>query len=628
MKQKPTIGGHSYVLNLLFVILNILGLVLLVWGNHDSQYESGAWMRWLGISLVVLTSAGIIILKGRLMMSSVARVIVGSLLIVSGLVKANDPMGFAYKLEEYFEDGALAYRIKELFGAPEFSLEGWMSWALSLSILICLLEIVFGVMLLIGGKIKTASYVLLPLMLFFTFLTWHTASCDPDAEFLDRDVYASNDPIALSLVDQAEDNDKIKVVKNNKREIIIEQMKTPQCVTDCGCFGDAMKGSVGRSLTPNESLWKDIVLLYLVLWIFISQWIIEANNRRQNILFGSFGLLFVSFFAWVFGWYFSIFFALAVIVAALWIKRAGGIVFGNHSGSLIGVLTISLSLIIFVLMYSPLKDYRPYAVGSDLNAKMNDGVPGKYESTIVYKNKRTGEKKEYLANSSEFMDSKIWEDEDWEFLKMSQRTIVPEKLPSIMDFNPCVRLDDFGPEEASLDFITIPKSESGDTIIKIWSKQEEVLLDVSWNEYTDDIEGYPTQFFEVRDTVIKMTEIEDDICIADELLALDEVVIMTAKSLDEASWNSMSEIKSILKACKKKRVPMILICNASRTEINAFRKKHSLKIPCFSMDEIELKIIARSDPSILVLNKGKVKAKLPHRSFTDGSRFVKEYLKK
>ena len=37
------------------------------------------------------------------MMSSVARVLVGGLFIVSGLIKANDPIGFSYKLEEYFD---------------------------------------------------------------------------------------------------------------------------------------------------------------------------------------------------------------------------------------------------------------------------------------------------------------------------------------------------------------------------------------------------------------------------------------------------------------------------------------------------------------------------------------------
>jgi hypothetical protein len=42
-------------------------------------------------------------------------VIVGVLFVVSGLIKANDPIGFSYKLQEYFEDGALAYRIKDAF---------------------------------------------------------------------------------------------------------------------------------------------------------------------------------------------------------------------------------------------------------------------------------------------------------------------------------------------------------------------------------------------------------------------------------------------------------------------------------------------------------------------------------
>jgi uncharacterized membrane protein YphA (DoxX/SURF4 family) len=38
-----------------------------------------------------------------------------------------------------------------------------------LSVLICLAEIVFGVLLIIGGKIKTVAYLTLFMMLFFTF---------------------------------------------------------------------------------------------------------------------------------------------------------------------------------------------------------------------------------------------------------------------------------------------------------------------------------------------------------------------------------------------------------------------------------------------------------------------------
>ena len=33
----------------------------------------------------------------------ISRLVVGSLFIVSGLIKANDPVGFSYKLKDYFE---------------------------------------------------------------------------------------------------------------------------------------------------------------------------------------------------------------------------------------------------------------------------------------------------------------------------------------------------------------------------------------------------------------------------------------------------------------------------------------------------------------------------------------------
>jgi uncharacterized membrane protein YphA (DoxX/SURF4 family) len=60
------------------------------------------------------------------------RLLVGSLFIVSGLIKSNDAMGFMYKLEEYFEPGAL-------------NLPGLEEYALSLSVLICIGEILLGV---------------------------------------------------------------------------------------------------------------------------------------------------------------------------------------------------------------------------------------------------------------------------------------------------------------------------------------------------------------------------------------------------------------------------------------------------------------------------------------------------
>ena len=67
-----------------------------------------------------------------------ARTLVGSLFIVSGLIKANDALGFMYKLEEYFEPGAL-------------NLESWTEFALPIAVFVCIAEILLGVAILLGA---------------------------------------------------------------------------------------------------------------------------------------------------------------------------------------------------------------------------------------------------------------------------------------------------------------------------------------------------------------------------------------------------------------------------------------------------------------------------------------------
>ena len=122
MKEQITVQGRSKIFNIVFVLINLLGLSFMAMGYHVNFEEQKVMFLTIGLISMMLSIGGLIIFKGKLMMASVARVIVGGLFIVSGLVKANDPIGFAYKLEEYFEDGALAYRVKELLGAPGFSL--------------------------------------------------------------------------------------------------------------------------------------------------------------------------------------------------------------------------------------------------------------------------------------------------------------------------------------------------------------------------------------------------------------------------------------------------------------------------------------------------------------------------
>lgn len=89
--------------------------------------------------------------------AQISRVLVGALFIFSGWIKANDPLGFSYKLDEYFN----------VFGTP------WMTTvSLPMAIGICVFEIALGVALLLGAKMKWTSWSLLLLIVFFTFLTF------------------------------------------------------------------------------------------------------------------------------------------------------------------------------------------------------------------------------------------------------------------------------------------------------------------------------------------------------------------------------------------------------------------------------------------------------------------------
>lgn len=90
-----------------------------------------------------------------------SRIFVGVLFIFSGLIKANDPLGFGYKLQEYFD----------VFHMP------WLSpFATGIAIFLCILEIVLGALLLFGFWSRKVTAGLLGIIIFFTFLTFVSAA--------------------------------------------------------------------------------------------------------------------------------------------------------------------------------------------------------------------------------------------------------------------------------------------------------------------------------------------------------------------------------------------------------------------------------------------------------------------
>ena len=88
------------------------------------------------------------------------RIFVGLLFIFSGLIKINDPLGFSYKLQEYF---------------AVFHILFLNSWALAIAIILCSMEITLGFALLIGVRPVKIAWGLLLLIIFFAFLTFYSA---------------------------------------------------------------------------------------------------------------------------------------------------------------------------------------------------------------------------------------------------------------------------------------------------------------------------------------------------------------------------------------------------------------------------------------------------------------------
>ncbi len=90
----------------------------------------------------------------------IARIFVGILFMISGFIKLNDPIGFSFKLQEYFS-------------AEVLNLEFLVPFALAIAVILVVFELVLGVMLIIGYLPKFTLWSLTahdPVLYIFNFL--------------------------------------------------------------------------------------------------------------------------------------------------------------------------------------------------------------------------------------------------------------------------------------------------------------------------------------------------------------------------------------------------------------------------------------------------------------------------
>ncbi|CCZ06788.1 BT_3928 family protein [uncultured Culturomica sp.] len=158
---------------------------------------------------------------------------------------------------------------------------------------------------------------------------------------------------------------------------LILAIKNP--VTDCGCFGDALV------LTNWETFFKNIILLVMVLLVFFNR------NRFKSI----FNVL-------------------------------------EQSVILTGSIIFMFCIEMYSYRHLPILDFRPYAVGANITEGMTipEGAPhDEYSTTLKYKNKNTGEIKEFDESNFPWQDTL-----NWEFHSSSQKLLKEGYKAPIHDF--------------------------------------------------------------------------------------------------------------------------------------------------------------------------------------------------
>ncbi len=167
---------------------------------------------------------------------TIVRFVTGALFIFSGLVKAIDPKGLAFKMQEFFEAWSNS-------GFMPGLMKSFDAYALSFSIIMITLEVIIGLALLIGWKKKFTVVILLLLIVFFTFLTSY-------------------------------------VLFTGK-------------IRACGCFGDCIP------LTPTQTFTKDIILLlFSVFLLFNLKYITPLSKPFLSGLYISLACASVLFLQW------------------------------------------------------------------------------------------------------------------------------------------------------------------------------------------------------------------------------------------------------------------------------------------------------------------------------------------
>lgn len=328
-------------------------------------------------------------------------------------------------------------------------LKGLRDYALLFAIGICLIEILLGLALLIGFAPKLTLWSLLGMLIFFGFLTWYSA-------FFNK-------------------------------------------VTDCGCFGDAIK------FTPWQSFFKDLILLFATLIIFIGKKHLTAVFSKP---------------------------------ASVKFLTVCTLIAGGYS--------------LYCWHYLPVKNFLKFKEGTDIRKEMEVPEGGRESDHII---------REYLyENNGESIVVK-WDSDDnsftpninpeWKYVGLGKETILEERTePNIHDFK--------------------------------------IMDETLSNDYTEDF------FTNGR-----------------------WKLLIVMNDLEKTRISSIEQIKAIIEDWRKQGNEVYILTASEASEVQEFRHMHQISEPFYYGDKTNLKSIIRSNPGLLLIDSSTVVGTWPSTRLPD-----------
>lgn len=481
----------------------------------------------------------------------------GALFVFSGWVKAVDPLGTAYKMEQYFAEFEATFSETWLsFITPLFP---WFSeHSISFSVTMIVFEIVLGAMLIIGINRKLTSWLFLILVIFFTFLTGFT--------YLTGYV-----PDGVNFFDFGQWGDWVE---------------TSMKVTDCGCFGDFLV------LKPKISFFKDVALLFpAFFFLFYSRAFhsFEVGYQRAIMVgvaaLASLAIILLNGYAVGMGAFLA---ALGLIGVQL-LGKTGGMI-----GSTVVLIIYCLSNFVWDI---PQADFRPFSVGKDIRTQkqLEEDAENAVE-IIAYKatNKADGKVVEipYAQYLKEF---KKYPKEEW---KLEQLKTEPSiERSKISDFDISNEMGESVTEDIlnnpNYSFMIVAYKLKYESTMGQKEIREKLAVKMDTTMRLDEVAAGQIDTIYIIDTTFR-----------EEVKTISQEVFNFPADYTMA-WTNI--VNPVLEAAEKAGIKSFAVtAYADPALIDDFRHETQSAYPFYSADDILLKTIVRSNPGIVLLKDGKV----------------------